>query len=246
VIAITRRGFGLSSRPARGYDVATRARDDIRVLDALKIPKAIFVGHSIAGDELSKLGADYPDRVVKLVYLDSVDYGGFAAVLKKSPLPPPPALTAAQEKFVAGNVARISALNVRSGGVRWPDEETRQHIKTDGAGRDPGDPEPAAYQAIQNLSQKAAYEHIKAPVLAIWDIVTPASRMPYYWDLDQAQRDQYDRSMSQYLVWLKDARQRFRRGVKHARVIELEKSHHYIFIRDEAAVVREMRKFLLE
>jgi hypothetical protein len=53
VIAITRRGFGLSSQPARGYDVATRARDDIRVLDALKIPKAIFVGHSIAGDELS-------------------------------------------------------------------------------------------------------------------------------------------------------------------------------------------------
>src|SRR5262249_54208587 len=51
VIAITRRGFGLSSQPARGYDVATRARDDIRVLDALKIPKAIFVGHSIAGDE---------------------------------------------------------------------------------------------------------------------------------------------------------------------------------------------------
>src|SRR5262245_65892437 len=39
VIAITRRGFGLSSRPACGYDVATRARDDVRVLDALKIPK---------------------------------------------------------------------------------------------------------------------------------------------------------------------------------------------------------------
>jgi hypothetical protein len=46
-------------------------------------------------------------------------------------------------------------------------------------------------------------------------------------------------------VWLKDARQRFRTGVKQARVIELQKSHHYVFIRDEATVVREMRKFLL-
>src|SRR6478672_9337874 len=33
VIGITRRGFGRSSQPAQGYDVATRARDDIRVLD---------------------------------------------------------------------------------------------------------------------------------------------------------------------------------------------------------------------
>jgi pimeloyl-ACP methyl ester carboxylesterase len=226
--------------------VATRARDDIRVLDAVKIAKAIFVGHSIAGDELSKLGADYPDRVVKLVYLDSVDYGGFGAVFKKTPMPPAPEPTAAEKEFVAGNVARTAALAVRYAGVRTPDEELRQHIKIDAAGRVLDTDTPAAYQAIQNFSQPAEYERIKAPVLAIWDVVTPESRLPYYWYLDQAQRDQYDRFMAQYLVWLKDARQRFRTGVKHARVIEVEKSHHYIFLRDEAAVVREMRKFLLD
>jgi len=32
VIGITRRGFGRSSQPANGYDVDTRARDDITVL----------------------------------------------------------------------------------------------------------------------------------------------------------------------------------------------------------------------
>jgi pimeloyl-ACP methyl ester carboxylesterase len=238
VIAITRRGFGLSSQPARGYDVATRARDDIQVLDALKVPKANFVGHSIAGDELSKLGADYPDRVIKLVYLDSVTYGGFAALLKKTPIPPPPALTAAQKQFIEGNVARMSALTVRWGGVRLPDEEVRQQMRTAG--------EPAASQAIYDLSEKAEYERIKAPVLAIYDCVTPESRLPYYWDLDQAQRDKYDRFLAECLVWLKDARHRFRTGVKQARVIELEKSHHFVFLRDEAVVVREMRKFLLE
>jgi CubicO group peptidase (beta-lactamase class C family)/pimeloyl-ACP methyl ester carboxylesterase len=242
VFAITRRGFGHSSKPARGYDVATRARDDIRVLDALKIPRAIFVGHSIAGDELSKLGADYPDRVVKLVYLDSVTYGGLAAVLKKTPLPPPPAPAAADLE----NLARVSAMAARYQGVRTPEEELRQHIKTDAAGHIQDTDTPAAYQAIQDLSQAAEYERIKAGVLAIWDVVTPESRLPYYWYLDQAQRDQYDRFLASYLVWLKDERQRFRTGIKHARVIELAKSHHYIFVRDEAAVVREMRKFLLE
>ena len=36
VIGITRRGFGRSSQPARGYDLDTRARDDIAVLDKLE------------------------------------------------------------------------------------------------------------------------------------------------------------------------------------------------------------------
>src|SRR4051812_28611397 len=57
------------------YDIDTRARDDIAVLDKLKIREAIFVGHSISGTELDKLGAAYPDRVKKLVYLDGLDLG---------------------------------------------------------------------------------------------------------------------------------------------------------------------------
>jgi len=40
--------------------------------------------------------------------------------------------------------------------------------------------------------------------------------------------------------------QRFRSRVKNARVIEVHNTCHYVFIVDEALVVREMRKFLLE
>ena len=73
VIGITRRGFGRSDQPPGGYDVRTRARDDIEVLDQFEIDKAVFVGHSLAGSELSQLGLAYPDRVDKLVYLDAAD-----------------------------------------------------------------------------------------------------------------------------------------------------------------------------
>jgi hypothetical protein len=53
VIGITRRGFGRSSQPAQGYDVDTRARDDITVLDKLNIREAVFVGHSGSGTGLN-------------------------------------------------------------------------------------------------------------------------------------------------------------------------------------------------
>jgi alpha/beta hydrolase fold len=73
VIGITRRGFGRSDQPDDGYDVRTRARDDIEILDHFGIDQAVFVGHSLAGSELSRLGRAYPDRVDKLVYLDAAD-----------------------------------------------------------------------------------------------------------------------------------------------------------------------------
>src|SRR6516162_8064781 len=60
VIGITRRGWRPSSQPTNGYDVETRAVDDIEVLDALGIKKAVLVGHSIAGAELSKIAIKYP------------------------------------------------------------------------------------------------------------------------------------------------------------------------------------------
>ena len=42
VIALTRRGWLPSSQPKNGYDVETRAADDIKVLDALGIKRAIW------------------------------------------------------------------------------------------------------------------------------------------------------------------------------------------------------------
>ena len=73
VYGITRRGYLPSSQPRTGYTVPTRVADDIAVLDALGIDKAVFVGHSLAGSELSELGLRHAQRVDKLVYLDSYD-----------------------------------------------------------------------------------------------------------------------------------------------------------------------------
>jgi hypothetical protein len=69
---------------------------------------------------------------------------------------------------------------------------------------------------------------------------------PYYWYLGPAAQEEFNRNIQSLANWIEGAIQRFRSGVTNSRVIELHDTNHYVFIVDEALVVREMRKFLLE
>lgn len=71
VFGITRRGFGASSRPKTGYTAESLANDVLGVLDALKLGRPVLVGHSVAGEELSSIGARRPSRISALIYLDA-------------------------------------------------------------------------------------------------------------------------------------------------------------------------------
>jgi len=242
VIGITRRGFGRSSQPAHGYDLDTRARDDIAVLDKLNIRQAVFVGHSVAGSELNKLAAVYPDRVKKLVYLDALDTGSGGWATLAQP-PPAPALTAGDLK----SVQRLAAALALANGYRPPLAAICNMIRTDPSGRVLGaiTPPEISRKIFEGL-QPAEYYRIQAPALGIFNKITPQYRMPYYWYLQPAKQEEFNRSIKSLSKWVEGAINRFRSGVKNARVIELHDTNHYVFIVDEALVVREMRKFLLE
>jgi pimeloyl-ACP methyl ester carboxylesterase len=242
VLGITRRGFGRSSQSAEGYDVETRARDVIKVLNHLHLPKAVFVGHSIAGDELSRLGAAYPDRVAKLVYLDALEYGHPWSTL---PQPPSPDYTAAD----LTSIERYAAAEARNLGVRKPLSALCNMLRMDSAGKvvDAISPPEIAKKIVQG-SQQAQYDRIKAPALAFFVPLSVKNRSvyaPYYADLNRDQQQEYDRCLDKLQKWQAEAIGRFRTGMQNSRVIELPDSNHYVFIRDEAQVVREMRKFLL-
>jgi len=73
-LVLTRRGHGESDYPETGYDIDTLADDIRQFMDILKIDQAVLIGHSLAGIELSHFAALYPERVVKLVYLDAAYY----------------------------------------------------------------------------------------------------------------------------------------------------------------------------
>src|SRR5438046_7481181 len=77
-------------------------------------------------------------------------------------------------------------------------------------------------------------------------LTRPQYPLPYYWYLDPARQEEFNRNIESLAKWIEGAIQRFRSGVKNSRVIELHDTNHYVFIVDEALVVREMRKFLLD
>lgn len=75
VIAVDLKGYGYSDKPKDGK----YGRGDIRefvigFMDALKVDKAIVVGHSWGGGIAIDLASRYPDRVEKLVLIDSTGY----------------------------------------------------------------------------------------------------------------------------------------------------------------------------
>ena len=240
VIGITRRGFGASDKPDGGYDVPTRARDDIAVLDHFGIDKAVFVGHSIAGSELSQLGLAYPHRVDKLVYLDALDRAEVPR--EEQELPPPPftdddssslrAFQAAGARLLGNREPNAAFCNAflfgRSG--RLVDNVTPDEI-------------PAKIFAEADKPPPTNWRKIRAPRLGIFALFTREARQAWYWYLSPAEQAEFDAGWGPIVNWDRRTIGRFAEG-NTANTFLLPNAPHYIYISNEAEVVRWMRDFL--
>jgi pimeloyl-ACP methyl ester carboxylesterase len=69
--ALTQRGHGDSSRPADGYLYADLAGDVRAFMDAMQLPAAVIVGHSMGAMVAQRFAADHPTRVAGLVLMGS-------------------------------------------------------------------------------------------------------------------------------------------------------------------------------
>jgi pimeloyl-ACP methyl ester carboxylesterase len=123
VYGVTHRGFGASSRPEVGYDVATLGADLRGVLRELGVKSASFVGHSVAGEELTWIAAHDPALFERLVYLDAAyDRAARRESARDEPrLSPPPDPTDADK----ASVAAFGAYMERSFCFRMPEAELR-------------------------------------------------------------------------------------------------------------------------
>ncbi|HSG09702.1 MAG TPA: alpha/beta hydrolase, partial [Longimicrobiales bacterium] len=242
VLALTRRGFGRSSQPSSGYDPATLARDIAAVLDSLGIQKIDLIGHSIAGEEMSRFAVDHPQRLGRLVYLDAA-YD--RTLPSESPTPVwavPPGPT------VADVASRTAFQTFLSGvlGVRFPLEEVAATTVVANDGTVAGYVTPSSInQAILTTVEKPDYATIEAPALAIYAIPdTPDDVAPWLspgsaaWDSAQAWID------SETVPARREQIALFESSVPNGVAVVLEGVNHYLFIEKQTEVLAAVLSFL--
>jgi pimeloyl-ACP methyl ester carboxylesterase len=239
VYGITRRGFGESSFAPATSGAATFGDDVVAVLDAFKLEKPILAGHSIAGQELSSIGTRYPDRVAGLVYFDAAyqyafDNGKVPTFDDISavgfPQRPPP---------TEADLASFDALrqyNVRMLGFTYPEGELRQKYSTTTEGHvGPQRSFPGGRSLLPTITK---FVEIRTPALFL-----VSTQDPGRW---AGSSD--DPTIRQQIAGLQAvlARQAkaIEEGVPGARVVQLPHANHYVFLSNEADVLREMRAFV--
>ena len=249
VVAITRRGTGYSSKPDFGFDTPRLAQDVLQVMDALKLSKALLVGHSIAGEELTWLGGHHPERFTGLVYLDAAyDRSGNAVmksrqnVLSRTLPPEPPIPPEAMRDYQA-----MSALLAARGHVRLPEGELIAMWNVDKpflAGM-PGI-DSRSVQAIVAAAEAPDYKAIKVPALAIYAIPDPAKPLPSWYDLNDVEQKA---TLEEIGRISNDTRrkniERFRRDVSQGEVLELPNATHYLIQSNQQEVVDAVETFSL-
>lgn len=244
VVGITRVGFGESDPPKSGYDLASRVEQIRAVLDSLGITRAVLIGHSLGGDELTAFAGAYPARTVGLVYLDAA-YDHVEAVKGEGVLERYAALA---PKPTPADLAGASAYQEwieRDLGVRYPIGEVLATKRFDWTGAVVGTRTPGwVFEATVAAVQPPDYAQVRAPTLALYsDWKTAADFLPWL-RADPARNARVTAVLRKTILPKVIAgRARFSREVKGAQVVAFP-SHHYNFLSHPDEVERRIRAFL--
>jgi len=252
VYGITRRGFGASSKPRTGYTEERRTEDDLKVFDALKLVKPVVVGHSVAGGELSMLGIREYARIGGIVYLDALndgtddytDYDALCSKLPKAMQEGPSPSPADLKSFPAYRDWRK-----KTQGILIPEAELRNDFaeNPDGSVGSRTTPE-YVFDGMATGDHKHDYSEIRSPVLAlvVYDTPdgTPQNQALKYHVTDAAERTIVDAVYGLYIGMARIRIDRINHAAGGARVVELWGADHFVFLSNEADVIRELRSFL--
>ncbi len=247
VYGITRRGFGESGFSSAGYGADRLGDDVLAVLDALKLEKPVLVGHSLGGEELSSVATRYPSRVAGLVYLEAgypyaFDNGTGPTMKELQDLknlapkaPPPSESDPGLASFAALQQAWLRAL-----GFTYPEGELRQQFTTTPEGRVGKERDfPGDTVMLQGMKK---YANIPVPALVIFAI--PHSLAKWVNDsTDPKVREAAKAFSAADLVLTTRQAKAFEDGVPTAHVVRIPGADHYVYLSNEADVLREMKSF---
>jgi non-heme chloroperoxidase len=254
VMALTRRGHGESDHPETGYDIDTLTEDIRQFLDALEIEKVILAGHSMASVELSHFYALYPERVIKLIYLDAAydrSSASYKNMVEKSPLRQiqAPGLDvdyySEEDYFTAMKRAFPYFAPVWTESM---EEQCRHEIMKTPEGKIVEKMSEAINKAIMDTLTSYVPEDskIKVPTLSFFAISQGIYAISDDWMTEEQKVQIMDHFETRVKFWARESIELFRQNVPHAKIIEIPQGHHHCFVKHEELVYAEIRDFLIE
>lgn len=220
VYGVTRRGIGASDRPATGYSVPQSANDLLDAFNALSLQNVLLVGHSCAGQVLTRFGAQHADRLRGLLYLDGASDPTLTAADVGSPMPDSDTLP----RPLSGRPPR---------GWAFPEVLDQEHL------------DPVIRKAITiDARVRPDYSKVRVPVLAIYQAQRPFDQVAAGYAIGTEQeraalRQEYSATRALYTRWQQD----LRAALPTARIVELTGANLFMFLSNEADVLRELRAF---
>jgi pimeloyl-ACP methyl ester carboxylesterase len=245
VVSVTRVGFGEADQPEeRGYELASRVGHIRAALDSAGITRAVLIGHSLGGDEITAFAVAHPERTAALIFLDAaLDHTkagkweeALSEFLQVAPQPGASDLSNAhayqrylrQIRGIEFPIGEILATTVfdSSGAVRGP--RTRGRV----------------VERILSVTSPPEFHRVRLPVLSLysdWGDITDI--MPWL------ARDSVNRNRASVILReqvapeLADERAKFARAVPGAVVVSY-RTHHYQFLSMPDDIERRIRSFL--
>ncbi|MBC8072274.1 MAG: alpha/beta hydrolase [Deltaproteobacteria bacterium] len=246
VYAITRRGFGASSKPDDGYDVVTRVADDLAVLAALGLERTIWIGHSLAGDELTALAATHPSRVTMLVYLDATtDHGARFRELEASSRLPPPERRPPSAETLKDPMKFHAWLETEMMGTAFPFGETLAKFELGPDGPPRARDLRSAAEKLTEGSGRQDFAAVHVPALVfLAPPAGPEHLVPNFESMSPANRQAWRDAWPKFDAFWKSSYEDVRLHLAGAKIVMLRNSHHFLFIRSDDEVLEEIRAFI--
>jgi pimeloyl-ACP methyl ester carboxylesterase len=249
VYGITRRGLGASSHTDAGYTAKESAADVVGVLNKLKLDGPVIAGHSFGGQDLSTIGADYPTRIAGVVYLNAAEDPKLEPSAFGSTPPDPKRLPAAMKNPSPpdrSSFAAYRAWQIRAQGAAFPESELRWLYK------EKPDGSLGEYLVAKSVRdalfaglRKPEYSRIRVPVLAFFATPPDAQELiRRYTPASPDERTAIEQKRSFDLAVVMRHVQDLRKGVPNARIVELPGANFYVFLSNEADLLREIRSFI--
>ncbi len=242
VYAFTRRGFGPSAATPDSYGSAALVNDVVGLMKALGIAWANFVGHSVAGGELSNLAADHPARVRRIVYLDAAyDRSAIFELGEKDPLPggPPPDALKSLGAYAAWKQSTLGVSSpavVANSTAMMVVSANGMPIPRVGAG--------AGLGVLKgDIAAKPRYTAIKAPAFAIYTGKLKAEQVPPN-TLPKLRRAALEYTMRWVRPWMLREQARFLEEVPCGTAMEVPEAGHYLFLERPSWTAELVQAFL--